>query len=101
MSAVTHYHCEICGIEIGNPIHWFLIDCNDDELKVRRWDGTSADARGAHLYCGEAHASVYVSRWLEAASPPSPPSQTSTTPEPAREPLNKRHERKSPVSTAP
>ena len=73
MSAVTHYRCEICGAESSNPIHWFLIECNADELKVRRWDETAAAAHGARHYCGEAHASVYVSRWLEAACTPAKP----------------------------
>jgi hypothetical protein len=70
MATVTQFRCEICGTESSNPIHWFLIACNADELKVRRWDNAAASAPGARHYCGEAHAAVYVSRWLEAACTP-------------------------------
>jgi hypothetical protein len=70
MAAVTRYRCEICGTESANPIHWFLIECNEQELKVLKWNTEAAVAKGARHYCGEAHASVYVSRWLEAACSP-------------------------------
>jgi hypothetical protein len=73
MSAVTLYRCEICGTESSNPIHWFLIQCNAEELTVKKWDTDAANAKGARHYCGEAHASVYVSRWLEGACSPALP----------------------------
>lgn len=73
MAAVIHYRCEICGTESSAPIHWFMIECNADELKVLRWDAAKAAAPGARHYCGEAHAGVYISRWLEAACTPGLP----------------------------
>jgi hypothetical protein len=71
MAAVTQYRCEICGIESSDPIHWFMIECNTAELKVLKWNPKAALAPGARHYCGEAHASVYISRWLESACTPS------------------------------
>jgi hypothetical protein len=79
MAAVTLYRCEICGTESSNPIHWFLIECDSDELKVRKWNDEAAAAKGARHYCGEAHASVYVSRWLEGACSPSIPDFTQSS----------------------
>ena len=73
MAAVTQYRCEICGTESSNPIHWFMIQCDADELKVLKWNSEAATAPGARHYCGEAHAGVYVSRWLEAACSPARP----------------------------
>jgi hypothetical protein len=71
MAAVTQFQCEICGIEAANPIHWFVIQCSAEELKVLKWNTDAATARGARHFCGEAHASVYISRWLEASCSPS------------------------------
>ncbi len=73
MSAVTLYRCEICGTESSSPIRWFLIECTSEELKIKKWDTEAANAKGARHYCGEAHAGVYVSRWLEASCSPSLP----------------------------
>jgi hypothetical protein len=70
MAAVTHYRCDICGTESSNPVHWFVIQCNSEEVKVLKWNAEAAEARGARHYCGETHASVYVSRWLEASCAP-------------------------------
>jgi hypothetical protein len=63
----TIYRCEICGEESQNPMHWLVINCNSAQLTVLKWKKEAADAPGARHYCGEAHAQVYVSRWLEAA----------------------------------
>jgi hypothetical protein len=73
MAAVKLFRCEICGIENSHPVHWFLIQCNAEELKVKKWDTEEADEEGARHYCGEAHANVYVSRWLEASCSPALP----------------------------
>ncbi|HEX3967556.1 MAG TPA: hypothetical protein VHW70_06295, partial [Edaphobacter sp.] len=73
MAAVTQYRCEICGTESSNPIHWFMIQCNSDELKVLKWNAEAASAPDARHYCGEAHAGIYISRWLEASCSPSLP----------------------------
>jgi len=63
----TIYRCEICGEESENPLRWLVIHCNDSQLTVLKWTREAAEARGARHYCGEAHAQVYISRWLEAA----------------------------------
>lgn len=63
----TIYRCEICGEESDNPVRWFVCNCNSEQLTVYKWTKEIADAPGARHYCGEAHAQVYISRWLEAA----------------------------------
>lgn len=73
MAAITEYRCDVCGAMSANPIRWFVIQCGATELKVMKWNADAAAAEGARHYCGEAHAGVYISRWLEAAcSPPKP-----------------------------
>ena len=67
------YRCEICGAESDNPVRWVVIHCSDAQLTVFKWTREAADAPGARHYCGEAHAGVYVSRWLEASCTPGLP----------------------------
>jgi hypothetical protein len=73
MSAVTQYRCEMCGTESSNPLHWFMIRSNGNELKVLKWNFEEASMPDTRHYCGEAHAGVYISRWLEASCSPSRP----------------------------
>lgn len=61
------YKCEICGEESENPVRWIVIHCNSAQLTIHKWTKEAADEYGARHYCGEAHAQIYVSRWLEAA----------------------------------
>jgi hypothetical protein len=63
----TTYRCEICGEESNNPLRWIVIHCNSQQLTIYKWTKEAADEYGARHYCGEAHAQIYVSRWLEAA----------------------------------
>ena len=63
----TIYRCEICGEENRNPVRWLVINCSSAQLTVLKWTKEAAGAPGARHYCGEAHAQVYISRWLEAA----------------------------------
>lgn len=63
----TIYRCEICGEESQKPMRWLVINCNSAQLAVLKWTKEAADAQGARHYCGEAHAQVYISRWLESA----------------------------------
>ncbi len=63
----TIYRCEICGEESQRPVRWVVIHCNNSQLTVYKWTKEAADTYGARHYCGEAHAQVYISRWLEAA----------------------------------
>jgi hypothetical protein len=73
MSSIKEFRCEICGLVTANPDHWFVIQCDATELKLMKWNTESALAEGARHYCGEAHAQVYISRWLEAACTPAKP----------------------------
>jgi len=50
---------------------WFMIRCNANELKVLKWNSEEASIPDTRHYCGEAHAGIYVSRWLETSCPPS------------------------------
>jgi hypothetical protein len=61
------YRCDICGEDNDNPIRWIVIRCDSSQLTIFKWTKEAAYAPGARHYCGEAHAQVYVSRWLEAA----------------------------------
>jgi hypothetical protein len=70
MASVTEFRCEVCGTVTANPIHWFVIRCSSTELTVIKWNAEAAAANGSRHYCGEAHAQVYISRWLEAACAP-------------------------------
>ena len=70
MTALQEYRCEICGIVTSQPIHWFVIRCEDSELTVLRWNSEAAAAAGARHFCGEAHAQVYISRWFESVCKP-------------------------------
>src|SRR3979490_205983 len=65
MTSQQEFRGEVCGIVTSNPTHWFVIRCGDSELTVHRWNSETANAAGARHYCGEAHAEVYISRWIE------------------------------------
>lgn len=80
MTSVTEYRCEVCGTVSANPLHWFVIRCNSSELTVLKWNAENAAEKGARHYCGEAHAQVYISRWLESACSPAKPDFTRASP---------------------
>jgi len=73
MASFQEFQCEICGIVSNKPVHWFVIQCSNSQLTVLKWEIEAANAKGARHYCGEAHAQVYISRWLEAACSPVKP----------------------------
>ena len=73
MAGETLYRCAICGIESSHPLHWFMIQCSVNEVKIKKWEMAAADTEGVRHYCGEAHASVYVSRWFESSCSPALP----------------------------
>ncbi len=81
MASVTEYRCEVCGTVSAAPIHWFVIRCNSDELTVIKWNSQAAAEKGARHYCGESHAQVYISRWLESACAPAKPDFSGTSAE--------------------
>lgn len=60
------YRCEICGTESEKPFRWIVIRCSDSQLTVFKWNKEEADAPNSRHYCGERHAQVYISRWLES-----------------------------------
>jgi hypothetical protein len=62
----TIYRCEICGQESDNPLRWLVIQCNAEQLTILKWTTEAAETPHARHYCGEQHAQVYVSRWLES-----------------------------------
>jgi len=66
MTSLQEFRCEICGRTSTSPIHWFVIQCNDSQPTVLRWNMDAANASGARHFCGEAHAQVYISRWFES-----------------------------------
>jgi hypothetical protein len=73
MATISEFRCDVCGAVTTTPVHWFVIQCSSDELKLMKWNTEAATIKKTRHYCGEAHAQVYISRWLEAAcSPPIP-----------------------------
>ena len=78
MASLQEFRCEVCGTIASNPTHWFVIRCGDSELAISKWNPEAAKADGARHFCGEAHAQVYISRWLESACSPSRPDFTSS-----------------------
>jgi hypothetical protein len=70
MSSLKEFQCEICGIVNENPVHWFVIECGDQKLELIKWNSTAAASPTARHFCGEAHAQVYISRWLESICAP-------------------------------
>jgi hypothetical protein len=44
MTSLQEFRCEICGRTSTNPIHWFVIQCNDSQLAVLRWNLDAATA---------------------------------------------------------
>jgi len=70
MSSLKEFQCEICGTVSENPVHWFVIECGDQKLELIKWDLSAATRPTARHFCGEAHAQVYISRWLESVCGP-------------------------------
>lgn len=76
MTAIQEFRCEVCGTITSNPIHWFVIQCENLELTVIKWNSEAAKAAGARHYCGEAHAQIYISRWFDSVCSPAKPDFT-------------------------
>ena len=70
MSSLKEFRCEICETVSENPIHWFVIECMDQKVAVIKWDLTAATSPANRHLCGEAHAQVYISRWVESVCVP-------------------------------
>jgi hypothetical protein len=80
MTTLREYRCEVCGIVSSNPIHWFVIQCGEQQLTVLRWNADAAGAEGARHFCGEAHAEVYISRWFASMCAPPRPNYAAPSP---------------------
>lgn len=69
MSLIHKYYCEICGIEKRAVNNWFMAEVMPTGALLSQWREERAQNAGMHHFCGEAHAQVFVSRYL--ASPAS------------------------------
>jgi hypothetical protein len=45
MTTISEFRCEICGTETTAPVHWFLMQCGSDELKLVKWNTEAALAK--------------------------------------------------------
>jgi hypothetical protein len=61
MATISEFRCDVCGTVTTTPVHWFVIQCSSDELKLMKWYTEAAADRGSRHYCGESHAQVYIS----------------------------------------
>ncbi len=66
MSLIQKYHCEICGSEKRAVNNWFMAEIQTNGVLVSHWRDERAQASGMHHFCGEAHAQVFVSRYLSS-----------------------------------
>jgi len=46
MTSIREYRCEICGTVTSNPMHWFVIQCGNQDLTVIKWNSEAANASG-------------------------------------------------------
>jgi hypothetical protein len=46
MTTISEFRCEICGTETTNPVHWFVVECGSEELKLMKWNTEAALAKG-------------------------------------------------------
>jgi hypothetical protein len=67
MSRVHKFVCETCGTERECVNRWFIAEVTAKGVLFSPWDGVRAQAANIHHFCGEAHAQVFLSRYL--ASP--------------------------------
>jgi hypothetical protein len=73
MSLIHKYHCEICGAEERDANNWLMAEITPSGALLSHWREESAKSPHTHHFCGEAHAQVFVSRYLAApASFPAP-----------------------------
>jgi hypothetical protein len=72
--SLTHkFHCEICGAEKHTVNNWFMAEITANGALLSHWRENRAQEPHVHHFCGEAHAQVFVSRYLsEPASFPAP-----------------------------
>lgn len=66
MSLIHKYYCEICGAEKHEVNNWFMAEVTSNGALLSHWNQDRAKSPHAHHFCGEAHAQVFVSRYLSA-----------------------------------
>lgn len=66
MSLIHKYHCEICGAEERDVDNWVMAEITPNGALLSRWREERARAPHTHHFCGEAHAQVFLSRYLAA-----------------------------------
>jgi hypothetical protein len=69
MSLIQKYHCEICGAEKRDVKNWPMAEITSGGVLLSPWQEERAKSPSVRHFCGEAHAQVFVSRYL--ASPES------------------------------
>jgi hypothetical protein len=66
MSLIHKYRCEICGTEERDVNNWVMAEITSGGALLSHWREERAKSPHAHHFCGEAHAQVFVSRYLAA-----------------------------------
>lgn len=64
MSLIHKYYCEICGAEKKDVHNWFMAEVSYNGVLISHWREDKAQAPGLRHFCGEAHAQVFLSRYL-------------------------------------
>src|SRR3954470_8294179 len=73
MSLTYKYYCEVCGAEKHDVNNWFMAEVTPNGALLSHWREDRAKSTSSHHFFGEAHAQVFVSRYLSApASFPTP-----------------------------
>jgi hypothetical protein len=68
MSLIQKFYCEICGAEKRDVNNWALAEVTEAGVLVSPWREDRAKSSAVRHICGEAHAQVFVSRYLAAPS---------------------------------
>ncbi len=66
MSLIHKYFCEICGAEKKEVHNWFMAEVTCNGVLISHWREDKAQSPGIRHFCGEAHAQVFLSRYLAA-----------------------------------
>jgi spore coat polysaccharide biosynthesis protein SpsF (cytidylyltransferase family) len=66
MSLIHKYYCEICGAEKKDVNNWFMAEISVNGVLLSHWREEQAKSADSRHFCGEAHAQVFVSRYLSA-----------------------------------
>jgi len=68
MSLIQKFRCEICGTERRDVSGWLMAEVTSQGVLVSHWREGQAKSPSVHHFCGEAHAQVFVSRYLSSPS---------------------------------